>query len=73
MPIYTDNSLSIGRTPLVRLNRITQGAKATVLERRNLSARDAVHIAVMERHHVGRILTFDTGFDGVRGIERLTS
>lgn len=29
--IYTDNSLSIGRTPLVRLNRITDGAGATVL------------------------------------------
>jgi len=28
---YKDNSLSIGRTPLVRLNRITNGAKATVL------------------------------------------
>lgn len=28
---YTDNSASIGRTPLVRLNRITDGAKATVL------------------------------------------
>jgi cysteine synthase A len=29
--IYADNSLSIGRTPLVRLNRVTDGAKATVL------------------------------------------
>jgi len=29
--IYEDNSLSIGRTPLVRLNRITDGAQATVL------------------------------------------
>ena len=28
---YEDNSLSIGRTPLVRLNRITNGAPATVL------------------------------------------
>ncbi|MDS4042550.1 MAG: cysteine synthase A [Candidatus Competibacter sp.] len=28
---YEDNSLSIGRTPLVRLNRITDGAPATVL------------------------------------------
>lgn len=28
---YSDNSQSIGRTPLVRLNRITQGLKATVL------------------------------------------
>ena len=29
--IFNDNSLSIGRTPLVRLNRITSGSKATVL------------------------------------------
>jgi cysteine synthase A len=29
--IYTDNALSIGHTPLVRLNRVTDGAKATVL------------------------------------------
>ena len=28
---YADNSLSIGRTPLVKLNRITDGAGATVL------------------------------------------
>jgi cysteine synthase A len=31
MNIYADNSLSIGRTPLVRLNRVTKGAGATVL------------------------------------------
>ncbi len=32
MPIwFRDNSLSIGKTPLVKLNRITDGAKATVL------------------------------------------
>jgi cysteine synthase len=29
--IYLDNSESIGNTPLVRLHRVTQGAKATVL------------------------------------------
>jgi cysteine synthase A len=29
--VYADNSLSIGRTPLVKLNRVTDGAKATVL------------------------------------------
>jgi cysteine synthase len=28
---YADNSLSIGKTPLIKLNRITDGAKATVL------------------------------------------
>ncbi|MBV9760448.1 MAG: cysteine synthase A [Acidobacteriaceae bacterium] len=29
--IFQDNSFSIGRTPLVKLNRVTDGAKATVL------------------------------------------
>jgi len=29
--IFEDNSFSIGRTPLVRLNRVTAGTKATVL------------------------------------------
>ncbi|MCP4509068.1 MAG: pyridoxal-phosphate dependent enzyme, partial [Fuerstiella sp.] len=31
MPILQDNSLSIGRTPLVRINRLTEGLNATVL------------------------------------------
>jgi cysteine synthase A len=29
--IFPDNSFSIGRTPLIRLNRVTDGAKATVV------------------------------------------
>jgi cysteine synthase A len=29
--VFKDNSLTIGRTPLVRLNRMTNGARATVL------------------------------------------
>ena len=31
MRVFDDNSLSIGRTPLVRLNRVTDGGKATIL------------------------------------------
>ncbi len=31
MPIFNDNAETIGRTPLVRINRITKGLKATVL------------------------------------------
>ena len=31
MPVFLDNTLSIGHTPLIRLNRVTEGAKATVL------------------------------------------
>ena len=31
MPVYNDNSESIGRTPLVRINRIAEGTDATIL------------------------------------------
>ena len=31
MPTFNDNSVSIGRTPLVKINRLTEGLKATVL------------------------------------------
>ncbi|MFG0334952.1 MAG: cysteine synthase A [Maioricimonas sp. JB049] len=31
MPIFNDNAESIGRTPLVKINRLTKGLKATVL------------------------------------------
>lgn len=31
MPVYQDNSYAIGRTPLVRINHLTKGLKATVL------------------------------------------
>jgi uncharacterized protein len=36
-----------------------------------LSARDALHVAVMQRREVSRILSFDRGFDAVGTIERL--
>ncbi len=35
-----------------------------------LSARDAIHVAVMRRHGIDDILTFDTGFDVVTGLRR---
>lgn len=47
-------------------------AKQIVLGNRHLSARDAVHLAVMEHHGIDRILTFDSGFDGFPGVTRLS-
>ena len=35
-----------------------------------LSARDAVHVAIMRRRGVARILTFDHGFDAIEDIRR---
>jgi predicted nucleic acid-binding protein len=46
-------------------------AKAVLLERRGLSARDAVHVAIMQRHRVVQIFSYDHHFDGVPGIERI--
>ena len=37
-----------------------------------LAARDAIHLAVMQGRDIGRILTFDAGFDGIPGIVRLS-
>jgi uncharacterized protein len=36
----------------------------------SLSARDAVHVAIMQRHAVRTIMSLDRGFDAVAGIER---
>ncbi|MBX3030012.1 MAG: type II toxin-antitoxin system VapC family toxin, partial [Chloroflexi bacterium] len=36
-----------------------------------LSARDAIHVAVMRRRGITRILSFDRGLDAVEGIDRL--
>lgn len=49
-----------------------ESAKEIVLGHRRLSARDALHIAVMEQHGIERILSFDSGYDGFPGIARLS-
>jgi predicted nucleic acid-binding protein len=46
-------------------------AKALLLDRPRLSARDALHAAVMAREGVPRIFSFDAGFDELPGITRL--
>lgn len=37
----------------------------------SLGARDALHVAVMRRREVDRILSFDAGFDEVPGLDRI--
>lgn len=54
------------------VERVTvERAKAIVFGNRRLSARDAIHLGVMEQHGVSRILSFDSGFDGFPGLTRL--
>ena len=47
-------------------------AKEIVMGHRQISARDALHLAIMEHHGIERILSFDVGFDGFPGVERLS-
>ena len=61
----TDQIFAIDRAAAER-------AKEIVLGQPRLSARDALHLAVMEQHEIDRILSFDSGFDGFPGIERLS-
>lgn len=48
-------------------------ARDVVLGYSRLSARDGIHVAIMQLHGVTRILSFDAGFDSVPGLERLHS
>lgn len=47
-------------------------AKAIMLGQKGLSARDALHLAIMQIQGISRILSFDQGFDGFAGITRLS-
>jgi predicted nucleic acid-binding protein len=51
---------------------IAERAKEIVLGHRQMSARDAIHLSIMDQHGIDRILTFDVGFDGFPGVTRLS-
>ena len=51
--------------------RDVERAKDLIQGSRDLSARDAIHAALMERNGVTVILSFDAGFDQVPGLRRL--
>lgn len=48
-----------------------QRARSLLVGPGGLSARDALHVAVMQRHGIERVMTFDRGFDAIPGIRRL--
>lgn len=47
-------------------------AKEIVMGYPKMSARDALHLAIMEGQEIDQILSFDSGFDGFPGITRLS-
>ena len=59
-----DEVISIEKAEVLRAAEIVQS-------RALMSARDAVHIAVMERHGIRSILSFDGDFDCWAGLDRI--
>jgi len=59
-----DEVLAVERATLER-------AKQLVLQYPTLPVRTAVHVAVMQLHSIGTVVSFDPGFDRVPGIARL--
>ena len=47
------------------------GARDILLGSPEISSRDALHLAIMRRHGIQSILSFDPGFDLVPGITRM--
>jgi cysteine synthase len=60
--VYQDNSLSIGRTPLVKLNRIHEGAHATILAK--IEARNP---AFSVKDRIGASMIWDAEKRGLLG------
>ena len=59
-----DEVFPIDQSDLERARRLVLGTP-------RLSARDAVHVAVMQTRDVDTIMSFDRGFDGIPGIALL--
>lgn len=55
--------------PIERVD--VERARRLLLTTPTLSARDAIHFAVMQTRDVGRIMTFDRAFDGLPGVIRI--
>ena len=63
---FADEVFPIDTELVLRASRIILGPES-------LSARDALHVAVMERHRIHQIMSFDSDFDRWPGITRLSS
>jgi uncharacterized protein len=59
-----DDVFRIEKADVLRASEIVQNKTA-------LSARDALHIAIMERHEIRSILSFDAHFDSWPGLKRI--
>jgi predicted nucleic acid-binding protein len=55
----------------VELDDVQRARELLLAGAGSLSARDALHVAIMERERVTQIMTFDAGFDRVTQVQRV--
>lgn len=67
-----DALLGVVDEVLIVDGRAVERAKQIVLGYRQLSARDAIHLSVMEQNGIRQIASFDSGFDAFPAIARLS-
>ena len=67
-----DALLGVVDEVLIVDRRAVERTKQIVLGYRQLSARDALHLSVMEQNGIRQIASFDSGFDAFPGIARLS-
>ncbi len=48
-------------------------AKRLVLNAERFSARDALHVAVIQAHEISRVMSFDRAFEAIPGVTRVTA
>jgi predicted nucleic acid-binding protein len=73
MRVFIDSNIPMyvtGRVSSVTLPD-TDRARDFLCSGTDISARDAVHAAVMLNNDIERIATFDSGFDRIAGIRRI--
>jgi predicted nucleic acid-binding protein len=59
-----EDVLPVGRSEI-------EAGKSALLAYPHLSARDAIHVGVMNLAGIREIMTFDSGFESVRGLTRI--
>ena len=66
-----DAVLDLGIPVLSVTEQAMRHARTLLEDVSRLSTRDAVHVGVMLEHGISRVLSYDWGFDGLAGIERV--
>lgn len=54
-------------------HRDVERARDVLLGHAGVSARDALHVAIMQRHQIARVMSFDRGFERFGAVELVTA